>query len=260
MNFLKAKAAGAKFVFIKVSERGGMDEDFFYNWKSAKEAGMLRGGYHFLRWDISGLLQARIFCDLLKDDPGELPPVCDFEAPIKDGKYPSNAMLAQFLETVETVLQDKPMIYTSPGFWNSYGKNKTTGRFDASWSYYPLWIAHYTTASTPIIPEPWKSHALSTAAGAQKPWLFWQHSASGDGLKFGAESRSIDLNWFNGSQAELDQLAGVDALPSTASTASTSSATGSGIGSGCQDACQAAELLGARIKNIENFLTGFKVQ
>ena len=201
MNFEKAKAAGAKFVFIKVSERGGMDEDFFYNWKTAKAAGIPRGGYHFLRWDISGLLQARIFCELLKDDPGELPPVCDFEAPIKDGKYPSNSMLAQFLETVETIMQDKPMIYTSPGFWNSYGKNKSTGRFDASWSYYPLWIAHYTTASSPQIPEPWKSAGV--------PWSFWQHSATGDGLKFGAESKGIDLNWFNGTQEDLDKLAGI---------------------------------------------------
>jgi len=200
MNFVKAKAMGAKFVFIKVSERGGMDEDFFINWKNAKDAGIPRGGYHFLRWDLSGLLQARIFCDLLKDDPGELPPVCDFEAPIKDGIYPSNAILAQFLETVKSILGKKPMIYTSPGFWNSYGKNKTTGKFDASWSYYLLWIANYTTASAPLMPEPWKS--------ANIPWLFWQHSNTGDGLKFGAESKAIDLNWFNGNQADLEKLAG----------------------------------------------------
>ena len=242
MNFEKAKAAGAKFVFIKVSERGGMDEDFFYNWKTAKTAGILRGGYHFLRWDISGLLQARIFCDLLKDDPGELPPVCDFEAPPKDGKFPSNAMLAQFLEAVESILGKKPMIYTSPGFWNSYGKNKSTGRFDASWSYYPLWIAHYTSASAPIIPEPWKTLALSTAEGAQKPWSFWQYSATGDGLKFGAESKGIDLNWFNGTQEDLDKLSGIEALPSA--------------GSGCDPSTTV--LLDKRVRNIENYLRDLK--
>ena len=63
MNFVKAQAMGAKFVFIKVSERGGMDEDFFYNWKNAKAAGILprrvslsqvghfspTAGAHFLR-------------------------------------------------------------------------------------------------------------------------------------------------------------------------------------------------------------------
>ncbi|MCJ7518584.1 MAG: hypothetical protein MUO42_02800, partial [Anaerolineaceae bacterium] len=54
MDFTKAVKMGAKFVFIKVSERGGIDSDFVYNWKAAKDAGLLRGGYHFLRWDLSG--------------------------------------------------------------------------------------------------------------------------------------------------------------------------------------------------------------
>ncbi len=245
MDFEKAKAAGAKFTFIKVSERGGMDEDYFLNWKSAKSAGIPRGGYHFLRWDISGLLQARIFCDLLKDDPGELPPVADFEAPLKDGKYPSNALLAQFLEAVESILGKKPMIYTSPGFWNSYGKNKTTGKFDASWSYYPLWIAHYTSAAAPQIPEPWKTD--------QKPWSFWQYSATGDGLKFGAESKGIDLNWFNGSQADLDKLAGI--TPTDGGDAADDPPIGGGTDN--EYLQKEIDLIGSRVKNIENFLSGF---
>ncbi|MDP2965977.1 MAG: GH25 family lysozyme [Pelolinea sp.] len=266
MNFTKAKAAGAKFVFIKVSERGGMDEDFIYNWKTAKAAYIPRGGYHFLRWDISALLQARIFCELLKDDPGELPPVADFEAPIKDGKYPSNALLAAFLEAVESILGKRPMIYTSPGFWNSYGKNKITGRFDASWSYYPLWIAHYTTAAAPQVPEPWKSAALINAEGLalsnaegskhseapSRGWLFWQYTPVGDGLKFGAESKGLDMNWFNGNQAELNKLVNnsADAEPVEAPT-----------GGGTDNAYLQKEidLVASRIKNIENHLTGFRL-
>ena len=200
MDFKKAVTAGARFVLIKVSERGGVDSDFLYHWAAAKEAGLPRGGYHFLRWDLSGLMQARIFCDLLKNDPGELPPVADFEAPAKDGLYPSNALLAQFLEAVEDALGIRPMIYTSPGFWNSYGKIKNTGRFDPKWAYYPLWIAHYfktyTHGSTkPQEIEPWKSNG--------KTWTFWQWSAVGDGYQYGAESKGIDLNWFNGGEAQF---------------------------------------------------------
>ena len=267
MNFTKARAAGAKFVFIKVSERGGMDEDFIYNWKTAKAAGIPRGGYHFLRWDISAILQARIFCELLKDDPGELPPVADFEAPIKDGKYPSNALLAAFLEAVESILGKRPMIYTSPGFWNSYGKNKITGRFDASWSYYPLWIAHYTTAAAPQVPEPWKSLALSNAEGS-KPWLFWQYTPVGDGLKYGAESKGLDMNWFNGTQKELDKLTNnsVDAEPVEAADAEPVEApTGGGsteiayLQKDCEASRREIDLVASRIKNIENHLTGFKL-
>jgi lysozyme len=200
MNFAKAKQAGANFVFIKASERGGVDPDFINNWKNAKAAGLPRGAYHFLRWDLSGLMQARIFCSILDKDIGELPPVADFEAPIKNNIYPSNAILAEFLETVEDITGKVPMIYTSPGFWNSYGKDKNTGKFDAKWTYYPLWIAHYTSAQNPILPEPWKS--------AGKDWLFWQYGVKDTGYQFGAESKQLDMDWFNGDEFDLLRLTG----------------------------------------------------
>ena len=196
MNFKKAVAAGAWFVFIKVSERGAIDKDFEFNWAAAKDAGLLRGGYHFLRWNLSGLTQARIFCDIMKEDPGELPPIADFEAPRYGNFYPSNSLLDQFLVEVESITNRKPMIYTSPGYWNTNGKIKGTSKFDARWLYYPLWIAHYTSAPKPPVPKPWDD------------WLFWQYSAKGNGPKYGAESKSIDLNWFNGDQADLFALAG----------------------------------------------------
>lgn len=201
VDFKKAKSAGAEFVFIKASERLYMDADFSWNWSFAKDAGLLRGVYHFLRWDVPGLTQARFFCnDVLRGDWGELPLVADYEAPLSTyaGKtsYPSNALLFQFLQEVETITDKKPMIYTSPGFWNTNGKIKNSNQFDNKWLYFPLWVAHYTKAKQPIIPKPWAK------------WLFWQYSASGNGPEYGAESKSIDLNWFNGDLVELYALAG----------------------------------------------------
>lgn len=204
IDFSKAVKMGARFVFIKASERGGIDSDFEYNWKAAKAAGLYRGAYHFLRWDLSGLLQARIFCDILDDDPGELPPVADFEAPNKGSLYPSNALLEQFLVEVESRTKKKPMLYTSPGYWNIHGRNKYTKGFDAKWAYYPLWVAHYMKTYTPGVSapyemEPWKS--------SKKTWTFWQYTNMGDGFAYGVESKTIDLNWFNGSLAELKNFA-----------------------------------------------------
>ena len=204
MNFAKSVARGAKFAFMKVSERGGIDQDFLDNWKNAKGAGLLRGGYHFLRWDLSGLLQARIFCEILKDDPGELPPVADFEAPIKDGKYPSNALLEQFLLEVEAILGIRPMIYTSPGFWKSYGRNKDTKQFETKWAVYPLWVAHYMKTYLPGVSKPDEMYPWKSLG---KTWTFWQYTATGDGIAYGAESKGIDLNWFNGSLDDLFKFA-----------------------------------------------------
>lgn len=199
MDFEKAKAAGAEFVYIKVSERGGEDSSFEYHWAAAKAAGLLRGGYHFLRWDLSGLVQARIFCKLMEDDPGELPPAADYEAPPKDGKYPSNSLLEQFLVEVETKEDRIPFIYTSPGYWNAHGRNKFTKQIDQKWSYYPLWVAHYTSNPQPDPVQPWGTD-----------WKIWQYTASGDGIAHGAESKGLDLDWFNGDMAALRKFAGLD--------------------------------------------------
>jgi len=200
MNFEKAMNEGLRFAFIKASERMFKDLDFDKNWLNAKAAGMPRGAYHFLRGDISGLYQANFFCELLKDDPGELPPVADFEYPTKDGIYPSNALLWQFLETVESRLGIRPMVYTSPGYWNQHGKIKGTSNFDSKWAYFPLWIAHYTTAEKPIVPQPWTK------------WTFWQYTAQGDGLKYGAESKVLDLNRFNGDEMDWQKFLGEDVV------------------------------------------------
>lgn len=253
MDFKTARDAGAKFAFVKVSERGGIDQDFEYNWQAAKDAGLPRGGYHFLRWDLPATTQARVFCACLAGDPGELPPVADFEAPAKDGKYPSNAMLLQFLEEVENILGRRPMIYTSPGYWKSHGNNKTTGRPDSFWSIYPLWVAHYGVSS-PTVPAPWVD------------WLFWQYTATGSGFKYGAESKGIDLNLFNGSEFDLDIL--------ILKTTGRSSLQGQGAetpaeprpqGAGSEGANQdhylqsQIDILAKHLKNIEDFLTGFKL-
>lgn len=253
MDFKKAKEAGAQFVFIKVSERGGIDQDFIYNWQAAKDAGLPRGGYHFLRWDLSGLMQARIFCNILKDDPGELPPVADYEAPPLGSLYPSNALLMQFLEEVETSLSRRPIIYTSPGYWSTHGRNKTTGRFDAKWAYFPLWIAHYfkvmLPTTRPIVPEPWKSNT---------DWTFWQYSATGDGKKFGAESKGIDMNYFNG-----DMLDWTDYLQRLNPGIDPPSAPGSGSekppNTGDIPYLQAQiDLVASRVKGLEDWIKGYK--
>ena len=207
MDFEKAVEQGAKYVFIKISERGEIDEDFEYNWQAAKEAGLLRGGYHFLRWDLSGLIQARIFCDIMMDDPGELPPVADYEAPRQGSKYPSNALLYQFLQEVEARDGRTPIIYTSPSYWDMNGRNKVTRKFEDKWTYYPLWVANYSKnyeegVTMPREVEPWYSNG--------KEWTFWQFTANGDGLAFGAESKSIDLNWFNGGLDDLYTFAGIN--------------------------------------------------
>jgi lysozyme len=174
INWLKTAKSGARFAYIKTSQRLYADKLFFQNWPAAKTAGLLRGGYHYLVWDRDPLEQADAFCALLKDDPGELPPAADFE---ERSGVPADAIerLKHFLDAVEYHLGVKPAIYTSPDFWKNHGSS------DPFWMQYPLWIANYQV-NEPIIPPPWKEYT------------FWQHSNNGDGVFYGCSSRGVDMN------------------------------------------------------------------
>jgi lysozyme len=187
IDFVKMKNQGAEFVYFKASQgKNYTDNVFLSSWKDAKAAGLIRGAYHYLDWTAPALSQADHFCDVIQSDPGELPPICDYEQyPVVAG---CSAWLQAFFDEVEKRTGKISGIYSSPSYWNSYGGK------DPKWLKYPLWLANY--AIKPTIPLPWKSY------------MFWQYTKNGDGLKFGCESLSIDLNWFNGTIDDLTKLAG----------------------------------------------------
>lgn len=198
MNFTKAVAMGAKFVFIKSSQRLWTDEDILYNWKTAKRAGLLRGAYHFLDWDVSPKAQAQYAWSIIKDDPGELPPVIDFEY---WNPPPTNAydLLWQYVVEMERLSRKKPIIYTGAFFWDVHGSDA------AVWKNYPLWIASYST-------QEYMENNMARLTPWDR-WTFWQYTSKGDGLAFGAESLDLDMNWFNGSLNDLLVFSGSEIIP-----------------------------------------------
>jgi GH25 family lysozyme M1 (1,4-beta-N-acetylmuramidase)/uncharacterized protein YraI len=213
-NAEKAKQAGATFVFVKSSQSTYTDPQFLANWQKAKDAGLLRGAYHYLDYTKPAIDQANYMADLLATDPGELPPVIDYEQRISDNN-PTTALgyLRSFLNRLveRTELFDDakikvPMIYTGWGFWGEYGE-VTNKEY---WLRFPLWVAHYTTSSSPLLPTIWPM------------WNFWQFTGKGPGEVYGSESLSIDMNRFNGTLNELLEFIGMQYPVSDFSTQYTS--------------------------------------
>jgi lysozyme len=197
----KAKQAGAAFVIIKASQSVFADAQFSTSWKKAKEAGILRAAYHYLDYTRPAKDQAKFFANLLKNDPGELPPTVDYEQARTDNN-PTIALgfLRDFLDQLKSHSElfkaakiKCPMIYTSSSFWAEYG-DQTRREY---WLQFPLWIANYTTAAGPSVPAPWTM------------WNFWQFSSKGPGEVYGSESLSVDMNRFNGTSNELLEFAGL---------------------------------------------------
>lgn len=187
----------ASFVFIKASQSTWRDNDFATFWNNSQ--GVLpRGAYHYFTWDASPRDQAAAFARYVGDtlDAGELPMVVDYEC---WNGVPERTIAAsrlwEFTAHLKALTGRYPIIYTSPGYWLANGST------DASFLVCDLWIAHYYVTA-PQIPLPWLR------------WHFWQYSAKGDGFAHGVESASIDLDWFNGTQAELEEyITGQDPEP-----------------------------------------------
>jgi lysozyme len=189
IDFAKMRANGASFVIIRAGQNRWTDPDFVDNWKNAK--GILpRGAYFYLDSRVSIRGQAKLFADLLRFDPGELPWTVDFEqiAQVKYGiPQLTITQLNGFLTYMDEYLPtppDRQMIYTGYYFWKDWGSK------NAEWAQHPLWIARYK-ADAPLVPPPWTT------------WTFWQFADTGDGKKLGCESNAVDLDYFNGSEKDF---------------------------------------------------------
>lgn len=202
VNWQDVKQAGNAFAFARATY-GSVQVDAYFNshWQGMKAAGVVRGPYHFFVTSEDATAQAELFLKTVGSlAPGDLPPVIDVEA---DSGTGGNIVggVQTWLDIVEQRLGRVPIIYTAPAFWNA---NLTSG-----FGRYPLWVAEYGLSA----PKPVKGWA---------DWTFWQHSESGTvpGI-----SGSVDLNYFNGSPADLEALTNAQADSPAAPAAETSAST-----------------------------------
>lgn len=185
MDWQTTAEAGAAFAFIRATNGTATDTQFWANWPEAKEAGILRGAYHYYRARVEPELQVNNFVNVVGSDLGELPPVLDCE----DQAEPFTiAHLRETLDLIETAFGRKPIVYTNFNWWNQH-----VGVVDWA-SDYDLWVANWGV-DEPLIPPGWDM------------WHFWQWTSDGDGPTWGAGSPRIDLDYWHGTLAELQAYA-----------------------------------------------------
>jgi len=192
IDWADVRADGVRFAFIKATESSNYTNPYLASdWAATEQVGIYRGAYHFARPSVgSAVTQARYFVAKAgrHADAGDLPPVLDLESTGGLGVTELRTWAKTWLTTVEEMTGRKPVIYTSPYFWESSLGNST------AFTDYPLWIAHYG-ASSPRVPGGWPR------------WTFWQ--GTDKGLVNGI-SGYVDKNAFNGSLAQLKALANLE--------------------------------------------------
>ncbi len=179
------RAAGAGFAIARATE--GMDladSSFDTYWPAMKEAGLVRGAYHFYVTEDDPEIQAQFFIDNVTLEPGDLAPVVDIEVIGHDTQPGVADRLRTWLEIVEKHYGIRPIIYTSPNFWNE--------NLDDTFGDYPLWEAEYEVEA-PTLPRGWQT------------WTLWQWK--GDAEYAGVE-KNADLDRANPEVADA-QLAAI---------------------------------------------------
>jgi GH25 family lysozyme M1 (1,4-beta-N-acetylmuramidase) len=183
IDWSAVRSDGIHFAFIKATQGFQAPEEWFAsNWDAIKQAGIIRGAYHYFEPLDDPLKQAENYFTAFKLEDSDLPPVVDFEP--QNTLPPENLQL--WLDFIEKETGRLPIIYTNARIW------QTLMGDSHDFSRYPLWFADYGGAlSTPNIPaDNW---------GGQG-WAFWQHSERG---QVAGISGPVNLNWFNGNEADL---------------------------------------------------------
>ena len=223
----KVKGAGMAFAFTKATESTtSTDSMFSVNWPAIKAAGLLRGAYHFFHADQDATTQANHFLQVTDISAGDLPPVIDIESTSNASDSAIVSGVQTWLDVVQQATGIVPMIYTAASFWNAH--------LNSSFGSYPLWVANYGVSS-PKLPTGWSN------------WNFWQYSQSGS---VNGISGNVDMDYFNGTLAQLNAFvgSGQTAQPSstdsgTSADAGASTASTGGSGGGYTYVVQAGDTL-----------------
>ncbi|HEY9327471.1 MAG TPA: GH25 family lysozyme [Streptomyces sp.] len=193
IDWPSVKSAGIKFAYIKATESTTYkDPAFSANYLHAHQAKVIRGAYHFARPGLSsGAAQAKYFAGNgggWSRDNLTLPGMLDLEGGCS-GKSVSamRSWILDFSTTYKAQTGRDVVIYTGPSWWNT-----CTGGWGGMSARSPLFVAHWTGASSPSIP------------GGFPYWTFWQYTDSGS---VGGISGAVDRDRFSGDSDRLLALA-----------------------------------------------------
>ena len=209
-DFQKSVQAGVKFVYLRATIGDyGLDRDFEANYQGACEAGLLVGAYHVVAPAdangriITGPEQAEAFLRTIAGKTFHLPHIVDCELTRNIDRKGVTAAVQSCLLQIPTVNDRPPGIYTRQSWWDA---NILPW---SQWRTYPLFAARYFDDPISMPDSPWGDGFYRFRDWDH--WHLWQWSADKNdrGAEFGAQSRSIDLDYFNGTYEQFLEWAGL---------------------------------------------------
>lgn len=189
IDWTAVKASGQDFAFIKASEGVSYINPYFSDdSQKAQQAGVMPGSYHYARPAIgTGRAEAQYYAAALATgSQPSLPPVLDLEETGGLSVTQLQDWTRDFVDEIRKLTGRDPIMYTSPGFWQSHMGNTT------EFSELPLWLAY------------WSSTPPTTLPGGWDYITFWQYSETGN---VNGIQGNVDMNKYYGDDAQLQALA-----------------------------------------------------
>lgn len=177
------------FTFIKATEGSSYQDDKYnFNFSMSSKTNLIVGAYHFFSYDSSGTTQAENYINTVNLTENNLPPVIDIEFYGDKGKNsPDKIVTINILNDLILTLEEhygvKPILYATNKSYNLYLKEEYTD--------YPIWIRNVFTY--PKLPE-------------NKEWTFWQYTSREKLKGYEGKEKYIDMNVFNGTKKELNNM------------------------------------------------------
>ena len=190
-------------VIIRIGTGVKEDPQFRTNWAEAKKRGMYRGAYWFYDDTVSPGSQAQRVYDAIRYDPPEMEIAADWETTYK-GSYGGLKNVVAFMESIEAKMgRLKCTSFYTGYYWFVGNSNPVT---HASQYRYlaerPLWLAWYIDNPAVVkVPAPWSKLHL------------WQYGTPVVGAEYGAQSKELDMNYFNGDESFFYQYYGGVTVP-----------------------------------------------
>ena len=189
IDWKAVKGAGHDFALVKATEGTDYVNPHFHEDTTAmRAAGVLRGAYHFPRFDQAPEPQALHYVqETFRENVfGSLPPILDVERSNGQAPHVIIDWMHRWLNLVQVLTGRQPIIYAAPGFWRY--EVADTREFNQ----YPLWVADWNQGPHPDLPGGWTN------------WVFWQTT---DRASIPGISVPSDSNIYNGDMGPLERWA-----------------------------------------------------
>lgn len=178
---------------IRAGQNKWIDPKFETNRAEAVQRGKTWGCYWFYDDRIIPNTQAEYLHSLF--NAGQARPKMEIWVDWENtygGAYNGISNVIAFMQRIESLMPWATVgIYT--GYYWFTGNSVLSASQSTYLAQHPLWLAWYTTnPSNVLIPKPWTKLAN------------WQYGTPQRGAEFGVGTVEIDMNWFNGTQAEFN--------------------------------------------------------